>query len=206
MEGAYNALASLPEQGRSRRRGGHPAGAPITHEMEGPMFRTHSRWTIALLLAALPAALPLACSDSSPTAPERDIASLRRATDRFHDFPTAQGAGYGFLFMDMCMADQSAERLGGMGFHYVNTNLLDATVDVSAPEALLYETGPQGQLRLMAVEYVIPKDAWTSAKPPVLFGREFKLNAFDLWALHVWVWKNNPSGTFADWNPDVTCQ
>ena len=23
--------------------------------------------------------------------------------------------------------------------------------------------------------------------------------------LHVWAWKNNPSGTFADWNPNVSC-
>ena len=39
----------------------------------------------------------------------------------------------------------------------------------------------------------------------MLFGRELKLNAFDLWALHVWIWEDNPSGIFADWNPRVTC-
>jgi hypothetical protein len=26
-----------------------------------------------------------------------------------------------------------------------------------------------------------------------------------LWYLHVWVWQENPSGVFADWNPDVKC-
>ena len=23
--------------------------------------------------------------------------------------------------------------------------------------------------------------------------------------LHVWAWKDNPNGTFANWNPDVSC-
>ncbi len=23
--------------------------------------------------------------------------------------------------------------------------------------------------------------------------------------LHVWLWKENPEGLFAEWNPDVTC-
>ena len=25
-------------------------------------------------------------------------------------------------------------------------------------------------------------------------------------ALHVWLWKDNPSGLYADWNPAVSCQ
>lgn len=24
--------------------------------------------------------------------------------------------------------------------------------------------------------------------------------------LHAWVWQDNPAGTFAAWNPDVTCE
>ena len=28
---------------------------------------------------------------------------------------------------------------------------------------------------------------------------------FQVWALHVWVWRKNPNGTFADWNPKVNC-
>lgn len=23
--------------------------------------------------------------------------------------------------------------------------------------------------------------------------------------LHAWIWKHNPSGTFAEWNPNVRC-
>ena len=142
---------------------------------------------------------------SAAAAENRDLATLRAATAGFHQYEVAKNAGYTFLFMNMCMEDQSPARLGGMGKHYVNPALLDASVDVGNPEALLYEAGPNGQLNLVGVEYVIPKDKWTSAEPPMLFGQQFTLNAFDLWALHVWAWKNNPSGLYAAWNPRVSC-
>jgi hypothetical protein len=28
---------------------------------------------------------------------------------------------------------------------------------------------------------------------------------FDFWALHVWAWRRNPAGLFADWNPNLEC-
>jgi hypothetical protein len=34
-------------------------------------------------------------------------------------------------------------------------------------------------------------------------GNRFGLPAF--YSLHAWVWKHNPAGTFAMWNPNVTC-
>jgi hypothetical protein len=36
-------------------------------------------------------------------------------------------------------------------------------------------------------------------------GIEFHSNGAGLYVLHAWVWKNNPSGLFEDWNPAVTC-
>jgi len=27
-----------------------------------------------------------------------------------------------------------------------------------------------------------------------------------VWALHVWAWRENPSGLYANWNPKVSCQ
>jgi hypothetical protein len=37
-------------------------------------------------------------------------------------------------------------------------------------------------------------------------GEKFSQNdTFQLWGLHVWVWKHNPSGLFASWNPNVNC-
>lgn len=137
----------------------------------------------------------------------RDLASLRTAMARFHRFEVARDdANYDFLFMDMCMIDESPANAGGMGLHYVNLGLLDTKLEVTKPEALLYEPGPGGKLVLVAVEYAIPADQWTSAEPPMLFGQELKVNSFNLYALHVWAWKRNPSGVFASWNPRVSCE
>jgi hypothetical protein len=33
-----------------------------------------------------------------------------------------------------------------------------------------------------------------------------RIEGAGIWALHVWLWKHNPSGMFADWNPNVTCK
>ncbi len=137
------------------------------------------------------------------SAEHKGLATARAATARFHRFDVAHAAGYDFLFMDMCMED--AGGAGGMGYHYVDTLLLDATLDVARPEAVMYEPGTNGQLRLVGLEYVIPAAAWTSPTPPRLLGRDLVLNAFGLWALHVWIWKDNPSGIYADWNPSVSC-
>ena len=167
----------------------------------------------SLLVAALVLA---ACGDepatteatglrpSTASAEHQGLATARAATARFHRFDVAHDAGYDFLFMDMCMED--AGGAGGMGYHYVDTGLLDATLDVARPEAVMYEPGTNGQLRLVGLEYVIPAAAWTSPTPPRLLGRDLVLNGFGLWALHVWIWKNNPSGIYADWNPDVSCE
>jgi len=130
-----------------------------------------------------------------------DLATLRRVTAPFHRFEAAKHAGWSTLITP-CM--ESAE--GGMGFHYGYTKLINGSVRVDEPELLLYEPEKNGRLRLVAVEYIVPLSEWTSAQPPRLFGRDFKVNTqFQVWALHAWVWKHNPSGMFADWNPNVGC-
>ena len=84
---------------------------------------------------------------------------------------------------------------------------IDGTVQVDQPELLLYEPQADGSKQLVAVEYIIPYTAHArSDTPPVLFGQQFKQNdTFQLWGLHVWAWKTNPSGLYADWNPQVNC-
>ena len=98
--------------------------------------------------------------------------------------------------------------------HYVRGDLVgDGTLNPLTPEALVYEPLPNGKLRLVAVEYVVIKDAWQGAEPPSLFGQEFSLepapNEFnvpaDFYELHVWLWQPNPSGMFYEWNPRVSC-
>jgi hypothetical protein len=56
-------------------------------------------------------------------------------------------------------------------------------------------------------------DAVVNAAPPSLFGQRFTLiplmNRYGLppfYELHAWIWNNNPSGMFNDWNPRVSCE
>ncbi|MDB4881552.1 MAG: hypothetical protein JWL95_318 [Gemmatimonadetes bacterium] len=144
-----------------------------------------------------------AASRASTSSVEKDLAALRHVTAPFQDFDVAVAAGWSAKITD-CMS--SAE--GGMGFHYGNTHLINGTVSVTEPELLLYEPQKNGHLRLVAVEYIIPyTELSRDAAPPVLFGQEFTQNdVFQLWGLHAWVWKENPSGVFANWNPTVSCE
>jgi hypothetical protein len=98
--------------------------------------------------------------------------------------------------------------------HLVNGGLVgDGALDATRPEALLYEE-KNGQMRLLAVEYVVIAEAWHAANeaPPVLMGQLFNYvgapNRYGIpafYELHVWAWKHNPNGVFADWNPAVSC-
>src|SRR5688572_26395689 len=137
------------------------------------------------------------------------VATVRAATERFQDVEAAKAAGYG-LFHG-CV---SGPEEGAMGIHFANGALVgDGVLDAARPEALLYEVR-NGQYELLAVEYVVVADAWHahSEAPPVLMGQLFHYvgspNRYGIpafYELHVWAWKSNPLGTFADWNPTVSC-
>lgn len=134
----------------------------------------------------------------------KDLAALRQVTAPFHNFATAKHAGWSAQITP-CMTDPGGA--GGMGFHYGNTSLIDGVARVKEPELLLYEPEKNGNLRLVAVEYIIPYNFHSrESAPPELFGRQFQRNdTFQLWGLHAWVWEGNPSGVFANWNPRVNC-
>lgn len=132
----------------------------------------------------------------------RKLAALQRSTARYHDFRAAQADGY-TVQVTGCMVDPDR---GGMGYHYAKGDLIDGQVVEARPEVLLYEPLGQGRLRLVGVEFIIPLTAWTGAEPPTLYGQTFARNeTFQVWALHVWVWRANRGGVFADWNPAVSC-
>ncbi len=181
----------------------------------------------ALAATALAAALFAACADdddasSATTAPmtippttmpsddhgthqmdPQDRAAAMLAAAGFQDVATAEAAGYASS-LDALGCFQDPER-GGMGVHYINQALMDEQVDITRPEALVYELDADGQITgLVAHEYIVPIDAWNQPDPPSLFGVDFHQHpTLPLWVLHTWLWKDNPTGVFEDWNPAV---
>ncbi|HYD51933.1 MAG TPA: hypothetical protein VEA99_04875 [Gemmatimonadaceae bacterium] len=134
---------------------------------------------------------------------DEQIDELRAVTKPYRKFDGAVEAGWSTP-VPGCFDNQPT---GAMGYHYLNANRLDATVDRLAPEILVYEPIGNGQMRLVAVEYAVPWTAWTSPTPPSLYGQPFhRNNQFQLWVLHVWHEKTNTAGLFADWNPNVRCR
>jgi hypothetical protein len=101
-----------------------------------------------------------------------------------------------------------------MGVHFVKGDLVDGTLNADEPEALIYEFR-DGRARLVGVEFITPAAMWNAEHPaeaPVLDGQllqfngapnRYRLDAF--YELHVWAWRDNPTGSFADWNPQVSC-
>ena len=134
---------------------------------------------------------------------EEVLTALRRVTQPYRNFNAGVAAGYGAQ-LTPCMESPPA---GGMGFHYGNPAYIDGVVQGLKPEILMYEPKKNGDLQLVGVEYVVPFTAWTQPNPPSLAGVPFhRNNAFGLWVLHAWIWKQNPSGTLSDWNPTVSCK
>ena len=146
----------------------------------------------ALGVLSAPAALASNGDDESA------VAGVRQATAAYHDLDKAVAANYGRLLP--CF---DSPGVGGMGQHYVDTSRLDATIEANRPEALVYEVDGN-RLQLVAVEYIVPWTAWVSTTPPQLYGRSFFSNTtLHLWALHAWLWRPNPTGMFANYNPRV---
>jgi hypothetical protein len=145
-----------------------------------------------------------------------DLGKARKATAQYRHLDAARADGYGLLTDAQGVACIDNPGVGGMGVHYVKSDLVgDAAVNAAAPEALVYEPGRRGRLRLVALEYVVFQDQWDAEhdSPPELFGREFALvpapNRYGLpafYELHAWIWKHNPRGMFDDWNPRVSCR
>lgn len=152
-----------------------------------------------ILIAAVLATVAFASGQS-------DLAKLRAATAKFHRTQVVQEAGYDLVpDLDHCFDNPG---VGGMGFHYINTELLDTTVDPLQPEAMVYAPGPNGKLQFGAVEFIVPAEAWDAEHDslPSAYGQDFHLNeTLGVYVLHAWIWKNNPSGMFEDWNPKVSC-
>jgi hypothetical protein len=181
------------------------------HSADGPIRRAGRRHGV--LAALLPLVAVAGCAgadavaadhhDGERTPAMRDRVAAMLPNARYQDVSVAEDAGYESS-IDTLGCFQNPER-GGMGVHYINQDLMDAAIDVTRPEALVYELDVSGQIAgLVAHEYIVPIDAWTSKTPPRLFGVKFHEHpTLPLWVLHAWLWKSNPDGVFEDWNPAV---
>ncbi len=127
---------------------------------------------------------------------------VRAANSRFKDVKVAVAEGYTPI---PCASGIDG---GAMGVHYVNgAYMKDEVPDIKRPQAVMYEPLPNGKMELVAVEYI------TFKGPASLEGQLFSFtgapNRYGLdsfYELHVWAWKANPRGAFADMNPKVTCE
>jgi hypothetical protein len=125
--------------------------------------------------------------------------------------------------------------LGAMGIHFFRPDLLGITdppsprvsgngthTDFLKPAILIYEPQSDGTLKLVAVENLVFEKSWKAAgnaKRPSFHGVEYD-HMFDDPATeadeahmfephfdrHVWIYRNNPNGMFAQFNPNVSCK
>ena len=166
---------------------------------------------IAWLTAQPSPAHPGHGHSAAPRSQADDLKRARAATRRFRDVKVAREAGYAAT--GECAQDP---KYGGMGIHYANEELIaDGELDVTKPEVLVYQPMPSGKLRLGAVEYFqagADQDLATDPDRPYLFGLPFDGPMLGHepgmpvhYDLHVWLYRHNPAGMFAAWNPRVHC-
>lgn len=171
-------------------------------------------------------ALLTACEEPGPT-----LDDVRAATTKYQDVAVAEADGYVRDPLDICETPYSLgvfENLGVMGVHYLRQDLLgvgaegsrlDATgvhTSFLEPSVLVYEPQPDSTLALVAVANVVSASAWEAAgerEPPSFGGQPFEyvpMNPGTGYAahydLHVWLYRDNPSGLFARYNPAVSCE
>ena len=125
--------------------------------------------------------------------------------------------------------------LGNMGIHFFRPDLLGITgppnprvtgtgthTDFNRPSILIYEPQQNGTLELVAVENLVFIDAWEKAgrkEMPSYQGvpydrmQDDPATAVDEAHLfaphydrHVWLYRENPNGIFAQFNPNVSCK
>ena len=124
--------------------------------------------------------------------------------------------------------------LGAMGIHFFRPDLLGITAppnprvkgtgvhtDFLRPSILIYEPQRNGSLELVAVENLVFAESWQAAgldAPPSFHGVAYDTMADDPatpvdeahlfephYDRHVWIYRDNPNGVFAPFNPAVTC-
>lgn len=159
-------------------------------------------FVFALVLSACAPAV-LAMPDG-----QADLIAARQATARYHDLDVAISDGFEPLFECISHGAQ-----GAMGFHYINPAYVDGTLDLTKPEVLMYEEQAEGQMKFVGVEYIVFESDWSGSETPQFLGQTLQRKTAvgpnevpPFYEVHAWLWKHNPSGMFADWNPNVICE
>jgi hypothetical protein len=178
---------------------------------------------LAALLVAFGSALTaLAQQDWHSQADSSKLVEIvRNATQQYQSVSNATG----FTPVLGCV---SGSDHGAMGIHYVNTSLLNGEtllgngqLDPMKPQALIYEPQANGELKLVGAEFIILASALPPGAAPEVEGHlmlyidgpstarpKASPNRYGLPALfelHVWAWRDNPQGSFVDWNDHVSC-
>jgi hypothetical protein len=186
-------------------------------------FATHLAFSLvaALALVSLSSSRALAADDQTTSASQHhhpgpdqksDLVKLvREVTERFKDVSVAQAEKYELVFG--CVSGDAG---GAMGMHFANLETaFDDVLDPARPEIVIYEPTSRG-LRLIGADYIILADKWHETHPPTetpqimgqLLHRFDAPNRFGMpafYTLHVWAWKENPTGTFVNWHSKVSC-
>jgi hypothetical protein len=142
---------------------------------------------------------------------------VRQVTAKYYGQPVSVAEGDGFQLLFGCVSDDDS---GAMGLHYVHLDrympqpgVFDAEIKAEEPEILLYEPTPWGP-KITGADYIVDAATWnkTHAQAPELDGQIFHFfdspNRFGLppfYTLHVWAWKDSPTGTFVNWHKEVRC-
>ena len=157
-----------------------------------------------LLALSFAFAFAVGVAGVASAAGKSNLAAVRQATNKYHDLSAALADNY--ILFYRCTEQPG---VGTMGQHYVNLDLAgDPAVDPLHPEVLVYEPKRNGEMKLVAVEYV----TFDTSAQPWLLGQKMNFRAAgnryglpDFYELHAWVWHGNPRGVFDDWNPTITC-
>lgn len=174
--------------------------------------------SVALLLPLALLALPASGAAQTGEATTAELDAIRAALDKYRDPIVAVHDG--FLSTVGCIAypegggEGAMEyKAGGMGVHFLNLGFVGPELDTAKPQVLIYE--PVGdRLELVAAEWFMPTEVAGDTRPAIL-GHELEgpmeghkplmPEGFHHYDLHVWLWKDNPSGMFHPTNPNVTC-
>lgn len=164
----------------------------------------------AIAFAAIVATLAVSVAAAGDGPLPSEWRAVRAAAAPYHSLVQASRDGY--VASSPCISAPP----GVMGIHYDNAALLaDGQLDPLRPEILLYVPKADGNLRLVAVEYVMPdadQDLATDGDRPSIFGQPFggpmpgHIPGMPIhYDLHVWVAEQNPGGLFAPFNPAIRC-